>query len=161
MPVSTYYAWLKEGEAIWSRVVDLPEGAPGVELSEREALLIELVESVKASKARCVRRMVLMIEKAAPDSWQAAAWKLERMYPQFYGRFDRMELTGREDAPLVTKTTNEMRLVTMTDEQRTQLRAILENRATEHGSGDDQDRGRAGQPESGNGKQAGGDDKPA
>lgn len=44
-------------------------------------------EAVNRAEAECVKRQLNVIEKAAEQgTWQAAAWKLERRYPQEYGR---------------------------------------------------------------------------
>lgn len=44
-------------------------------------------EEVKAAEARAVVGWLAKIEKAASEgTWQAAAWKLERRYPDLYGR---------------------------------------------------------------------------
>lgn len=41
------------------------------------------------------------IGKAARDgAWQAAAWRLERKFPDKYGRKDRHEITGAEGGPI-------------------------------------------------------------
>ena len=45
------------------------------------------------------------IEAAASDgNWPAAAWKLERRYPEMYGR-QRVEMTGAEGGPIATEIT--------------------------------------------------------
>jgi len=44
-------------------------------------------EAIKAAEAAAVDRWLTQIEQAAEQgTWQAAAWKLERRYPQQYGR---------------------------------------------------------------------------
>lgn len=44
-------------------------------------------EAVQEAEGRAVVGWLAKIEKAASDgTWQAAAWKLERRYPQDYGR---------------------------------------------------------------------------
>lgn len=47
----------------------------------------EFLEAVKAAEGAGVVTWLAVIEQAAKDgAWQAAAWKLERKYPQQYGR---------------------------------------------------------------------------
>lgn len=47
----------------------------------------EFSESVNSAEAAAAQQWLKQIDKAARDgSWQAAAWKLERRYPQMYGR---------------------------------------------------------------------------
>lgn len=46
----------------------------------------EFTETIKNAEGKGVLQWLAKIEKAASDgSWQAAAWKLERRYPQDYG----------------------------------------------------------------------------
>ena len=46
----------------------------------------DFAESVKAAEARAVAGRLARIRRAEEDSWQAAAWYLERRYPQEFGR---------------------------------------------------------------------------
>lgn len=44
-------------------------------------------EQIKTAEGRAAVKWLAKIEQAASDgTWQAAAWKLERRYPQDYGR---------------------------------------------------------------------------
>lgn len=47
----------------------------------------DFFEAVKSAEGRAAVGWLAKIEAAANDgNWQAAAWKLERRYPQIYGR---------------------------------------------------------------------------
>jgi predicted nucleic-acid-binding protein len=46
----------------------------------------EFSDAVKAAEGRAAVKWLAKIEAAAAKSWQAAAWKLERRYPDKYGR---------------------------------------------------------------------------
>jgi AcrR family transcriptional regulator len=47
----------------------------------------DFFEAIKEAEARGAVSRLAKIEKAASDgNWQAAAWLLERRYPQWYGR---------------------------------------------------------------------------
>lgn len=60
----------------------------------------EFLEAVKEAEGRAVVGWLAKIEKAANDgNWQAAAWKLERRYPQEYGRRVN-EITGPNGDPI-------------------------------------------------------------
>lgn len=74
---STFYGWLKEAEE--------PDAKP---------LLIELANTVRLSRAEAEMRNVLRIQKAADDSWQAAAWWLERSQPKKWSKQTNVELSG-------------------------------------------------------------------
>lgn len=47
---------------------------------------VAFFDAVKAAEAEAAVGWLQKIEAAADDSWQAAAWKLERRYPNEYGR---------------------------------------------------------------------------
>jgi len=52
-----------------------------------EAMYVQFLQATKAAEAESAIGWLAKIEKAASDgSWQAAAWKLERRYPNDYGR---------------------------------------------------------------------------
>lgn len=61
----------------------------------------ELSESIKAAEGRAVMNRLLRIRLAEPDHWQAAAWWLERKYPQEFGKtVQEQQHTGKDGAPL-------------------------------------------------------------
>ena len=65
----TVYAWITEGEK---------EGARGAKKEFAEAVLL--------AEGERVHKWLGVIDDAMADSWQAAAWKLERLYKETYGR---------------------------------------------------------------------------
>jgi hypothetical protein len=64
------YQWLARGES----------------LAESDAAYAELRERVENAKAEGEARNVASIANAARDNWLAAAWLLERQYPDRWGR---------------------------------------------------------------------------
>jgi transposase len=65
----------------------------------------ELAEAVEACEAIAAMKWLNAIEKAAEaGQWQAAAWKLERLYPDLYGRRDTREHTGPGGGPILVST---------------------------------------------------------
>lgn len=65
----------------------------------------ELEEAVEACEAIAAMKWLNVIEKAAQaGQWQAAAWKLERLYPDLYGRRDLREHTGPNGGPILIST---------------------------------------------------------
>lgn len=73
------------------------------ELTEREALSLELMDAVEKAEAEAVVGWLAKIEQAAnAGTWQAAAWKLERRYPRTYGR-SVQEVVGADDGPVQVK----------------------------------------------------------
>lgn len=81
---TTFYRWMEKGAE---------DDAPQMYRDFREA-----VESANATAE--VRDVALITQAAQSGTWQAAAWKLERKFPQRWGRFQRTEITGRDGGPI-------------------------------------------------------------
>ena len=66
---------------------------------------VQFSEALKAAEARAVVGWLAKIEKAASEgTWQAAAWKLERRYPDRYGRtVQQVEHGGIAGEPMTIK----------------------------------------------------------
>lgn len=67
----------------------------------------EFSEAVKKAHSKNKQRSVLLIQKAAEQTWQAAAWWLERKYKDEYAK--REEITGKEGNPLYDKVEIELK----------------------------------------------------
>lgn len=67
---STFDDWMRRGES------EAKEDAP----------YRELREAVEQARAEAEARHVALIAKASARSWQAAAWLLERQYPERWGK---------------------------------------------------------------------------
>ena len=80
---STYYRWLKAAEG-----PDAPQE------------FRDFRDAVAAARAEAEVRAVAIIQNASPKSWQAAAWFLERSFPEHWARKDRREITGSEGVPV-------------------------------------------------------------
>jgi hypothetical protein len=77
---TTYYTWLKKGEA-WKEGDD--------------PLYLEFLESIKKGEAEGEQELLGIIKTAAKRNWTAAAWMLERMHPDRYGRKEQIDLDGK------------------------------------------------------------------
>ncbi len=66
----------------------------------RKGLYFEFFESVKKAEAQAVARNVTVIQTAARDSWQAAAWWLERKHPGEWGKKERHEHVEKDGEPV-------------------------------------------------------------
>lgn len=73
-------------------------------LHEWRAKHPDFAEAIQSARAIAEQRNVLLIQNAASESWQAAAWWLERSFPQKYGRHDRIEHTGADGGPIQVET---------------------------------------------------------
>ncbi len=54
------------------------------------------VSEVMIASAKNEQELIGIIRKEAPKTWQAAAWLLERKFPQRYARVDRLRVSGDE-----------------------------------------------------------------
>ena len=97
--VTTFYRWMNEAQS---------EDATD-ELREFRA-------AVEKARASAVVRNVALLQKAAEDSWQAAAWWLERTRPDHYGR--RTNIAGPNGGAIEIKTDDA--------EREERLRAIVQ-----------------------------------
>jgi hypothetical protein len=50
------------------------------------------VEELEAARANAKVSLLTIVRAAAPRDWRAASWLLERLWPQQFGRRDRVEL---------------------------------------------------------------------
>ena len=81
---ATFYNWLEKGEAAKSGV------------------LMEFFNAVERAKADSALRLVSQITLQAPTDWRAAAFMLERRFPDDYGK--RSEITGKDGGPVKVDT---------------------------------------------------------
>ena len=79
---STLYDWLKRGEREKQRVAKNPR----YRIRKSEKIYVEFSDAVEKALAEAEMRDVLLIGKAAEEQWQAAAWRLERKFPDRWGR---------------------------------------------------------------------------
>jgi len=83
----SFYRWLREAEN-----------------NDAPWLIIKLSDAVKKAMAEAEMRDLNVIDAAAQQSqWQAAAWRLERKFPQKWGRQAKLQLehSGPEGKPIV------------------------------------------------------------
>lgn len=78
--VSTFYAWKKKAE-------------------EGDADFKDFLDVIDAAAAEGAMKALEKISLAMDDDWKAAAWILERRYPEMYGR-QRIEHTGKDGGPV-------------------------------------------------------------
>jgi len=80
----TWYAWLKAGE------------------NKKRKIFVQFYQAIEKAKAEAISRNVMLINQAAQNgTWQAAAWWLERRYPQEFGK--RGDYTLRHEGDLQIK----------------------------------------------------------
>ncbi len=72
---TTYFDWLKKGE-------------------EDKSPYAEFLDAVKKAESEAHVEYVAIVASHAPKQWQAAAWWLERRFPELWGRRDRLDIKG-------------------------------------------------------------------
>lgn len=106
----TYYNWKHTAET-----PDAPEWA------------VDLFDAIENARAQAEVRNVALIQRAATTQWQAAAWWLERSFPQQFGRINRVEMSGPEGGPIEHRDTD----------TRAALLALLETAAADEDPDED------------------------
>ncbi len=83
---STLYDWLKRGEREKQRVAGTKK-----KIAKKEEAFVIFSDAVEKALADAEVRDVMLIAKAAQVDWKAAAWRLERKFPDKWGRKDRVD----------------------------------------------------------------------
>ena len=81
--VSTWYKWLQKGE-----------NAP------RSSIYRQFFDAIKKAEATAEIRNLYIIQNAARTTWQAAAWYLERKYPERWAKHDTVALDDTTKATI-------------------------------------------------------------
>ena len=87
----TFYRWLKKAAR-----------------SGKDSLYSRLSDAVEKAQAESELRSLMILEKASQEGqWQAAAWRLERKFPDKWGRREKVELSGKDGGPIEYSNLNE------------------------------------------------------
>ena len=87
------YEWLKRGAAEQERLLKNPRAR----IRKREQIFVEFSDTVKKAQAQSEAMLVGLVGKAAEKNWTAAAWRLERKFPDKWGRTERNVATAQDD----------------------------------------------------------------
>lgn len=91
---STLHLWLHKGR-------DYRDARDnGTTLTDRQLQYVSFMEAIEKARSDAVVRNVALIQRAAEENWQAAAWYLERTNPKKWGRHHTVEVTGEDGGPL-------------------------------------------------------------
>ena len=88
---ASLHNWLKRGRREMQKCA-----AQNMPIEPSEQVYVDFVGAMEKAMAASEVQGVATITRAAQDNWTAAAWKLERMFPQRWGRRDAMRLTTDE-----------------------------------------------------------------
>jgi predicted DNA-binding protein YlxM (UPF0122 family) len=87
------YEWIKRGNKEQERLSKNPRA----KIRKKEAIFVEFTDTVKKSQAQSEAMLVGLIGQAAQKNWTAAAWRLERKFPDKWGRTERNVATAQDD----------------------------------------------------------------
>lgn len=82
---TTFYRWMEQGA----------KASRGIYREFRDAVM--------RARAEAEARNVAIIQQAAPDDWRAAAWWLERAFPDRWGARQKLEHSGPDGAPIAAE----------------------------------------------------------
>ena len=118
---STFYDWLKRG----AREKDRLEKNPRARIRKSEKIYVEFSNAVEKALAHAEIRDVAIIGKAAEENWKAAAWRLERKFPERWGRKEKysLEHSGIAGGPIEAR--HELDLSKLPDKELLQLENII------------------------------------
>lgn len=91
---ASFYGWLIRGEAEKERL-----SQNGARPRKAETVFVEFLEAIKSAEAQAEAIRVAMITKASQETWQAAAWWLERKFPDRWARKDKHHHTWQSTLP--------------------------------------------------------------
>lgn len=95
---STYFAWLAKAREIRRRVANEHDEIDPDQLDAltvEELRLLDFLELVTGARATAEAEALSAVRDAFPTDWRAAAWYLERSWPDKYGR--REQVTVQTD----------------------------------------------------------------
>jgi hypothetical protein len=94
------WRWTRRGEAEIRRL----DADPEAEIRESEELYADLFNALSCARARATAHDLAVISHHADvlEDWRASAWRLERRYPESWGKRRRVELehTGAGGGPV-------------------------------------------------------------
>ena len=120
---TTFYDWMKKG----AREKDRVEKEPKARVRKEMKPFVELSNAIEKALAHAEIRDVAIIGKSAETNWQAAAWRLERKFPDKWGRKDRqyLEHSGKNGEPIETRVTSDIDLSKLSDEEVMQFEHLI------------------------------------
>jgi len=93
LPMASFYNYMKKGQ----------EAKDSGDATPYSRGVVEIVDAIEKAEAQAIQRNIAHIQIAAKTSWQAAAWWLERRYPEQFARRERHDITGDSDIRVTVK----------------------------------------------------------
>ena len=83
---ASFYVWMDKGREA--------EKKTERKRTAQDRLHMEFMEAVENAQGVSEVNALAMVRKAMPDAWQAAAWILERKFPERWGRREKIEISA-------------------------------------------------------------------
>lgn len=104
IPKSTWYLWKNKGIALIEKTEQRKKEYKSKKALQDAQKLIDFVHAIKKGRQIKIARCVRTIDKAMEETWQAAAWYLERVAYKSYGRKEtikqNIDMTIKKDSPI-------------------------------------------------------------
>lgn len=84
----SYFGWRSQGKSILDKIcedddIDLDD----VDLTKKERMLVYFFWETEKALAEYADTLIEVVHEATPSDWRAAAWILEKRFPEEFGRF--------------------------------------------------------------------------
>jgi transposase len=131
---SSVYDWMKRGAREKQRIAAEGKKKP----TKRELPFVEFSNAIEKALSHSEVRDVAIIGKAAEQNWQAAAWRLERKFPDRWGRKDKQQIehSGKDGGPIETSHTEKLDLSNLSDKELADLENIIRKSTEPEGHSD-------------------------
>ena len=113
VPRSTFYDWLSRGRELWE--THGPDGRVPAKivatLAIEELQLLDFSDAIAGARAVGKHDALVAVRAGMADDWRAAAWFLERSFPEEYGRRDHLAVDSEETVTIRVKWPEELHKV--------------------------------------------------
>lgn len=106
---STFYSWLDRSKDLATRYNDPEDPLDDETATIEELRLLDFLDGYTGARARGKADALGAIRAGMAEDWRAAAWYLERSFPDEYGRRERLDVTTEDRTAIVIRWPEEER----------------------------------------------------
>ncbi len=110
VPRSTFYDWMSRGRDLWE--THGPDGRVPADvvatLTVEEMRLLDFSDAIVGARAVGKFAALVAVRSGMTDDWRAAAWFLERSFPEEFGRRDHISVDSDEVVTIRVKWPEEL-----------------------------------------------------
>lgn len=100
---STFYSWLDRSRELAERYNDPNDPLDDLTATIEELRLLDFLDGYTGARARGKADALGAIRAGMAEDWRAAAWYLERSFPDEFGRRDRLDVSTEERTAIVIR----------------------------------------------------------